>query len=158
MNKRNLVYIFSVIGVEIVGFIGTFFTTPSINGWYVTLLKPSFNPPNWIFGPVWTFLFLLIGLSLAKVLLSPKDNLNRSKALMAYVIQLTLNVGWSFVFFYLHKPGLAVGEIIILIIAIATNIYYASKVKRSAAILLVPYLLWVSFATILNIAIWQLNR
>jgi translocator protein len=157
MRNKLFIYLFSIIGVQLVGFSGTFFTRPSIQSWYTIINKPSFNPPNWIFGPVWITLFLLIGTSLGKVLLAPKTERYRTLALIAYAVQLVLNLAWSYLFFYLHRLDLAAYEIVILLISIAVNIYYSSKVNKTAAWLLVPYSLWVSFATILSITIWKIN-
>ena len=157
MKNKTLTYIFSIVAIQLIGYAGTLFTTPSIQGWYATLVKPSFNPPNWIFGPVWTTLFLLIGISLGMVLATPKDVKYRNSAIAAFVVQLLLNLGWSYLFFYLHRPGLAALEIVLLLASIGVNIYYASKIRKAAAWLLVPYLLWVSFATVLSITIWKIN-
>lgn len=156
MNK-TIKYILSIIGVQLIGFSGSLLTTSSIKGWYTTIAKPSFNPPNWIFGPVWTLLFLLIGVSLGMVLNTPKETKYRKEALIAFAAQLILNVGWSYCFFYLQRPGLAVIEILILVVSIIANIYFAGKVNKTAGWLLVPYLLWVSFATFLNFTIWRIN-
>ena len=158
MQKRKiLTYVISIAVVQLVGFAGTLFTTPSIQSWYSTITKPSFNPPNWVFGPVWTILFILIGISLGAVWSTSNANPMRSVALKVFGVQLFLNLTWSFLFFYLHRPGLAVVEILILLASIAANIYYANKARRSAGWIMLPYFLWVSFATILNIAIWRLN-
>lgn len=154
--KKILTYIGGVFLVEIIGITGTIFTSPSITTWYTTINKPSFNPPNWIFGPVWTLLFALIGISLAIVWMK-KDSLYRKPALIMFAIQLGLNVMWSYLFFDLHNPQLAFIEIVALWIAILFNIYYAYKVNKTAGLLLIPYILWVSFASILNFVIWQLN-
>lgn len=154
--RKYITFILSIIFTELVGFAGTFFTIPGIQGWYTQIAKPSFNPPSAVFGPVWTLLFLLIGISLALVLTTPKTK-QRTAALAAFGIQLALNLCWSFFFFYLHNPGLALIEIFVLLISIAANIYLAGKVSKPAAWLLAPYLAWVAFATILNFAIWKLN-
>jgi translocator protein len=156
-KHKALTYIFSVIAVQLVGIAGTFFTTPAIQGWYATIVKPAFNPPNWIFGPVWTILFLLIGISLGLVLTTPKENPYKTGALITFAVQLTLNLAWSYFFFYLHRPDLAAVEIVVLLAGITVNIYYTYQVRKPAAYLLVPYLLWVSFATVLSITIWRLN-
>jgi tryptophan-rich sensory protein len=140
-----------VLLIELVGGLGALFNG-SIKTWYSTLNKPSFSPPNWIFGPVWTTLFLLMGISLALVILS-KETKARKKALFYFGIQLVLNVAWSFFFFYLQSPLLGLLDILLLLIFIATTIYHFHKVNRSAAWLLVPYILWVTFATALNLAI-----
>jgi translocator protein len=154
---KVLTYIFSVIAVQLVGIAGTFFTRPAISGWYESIIKPEFNPPNWVFGPVWTTLFLLIGISLGLILTTPKSVRYRTAALISFGVQLGLNLAWSYFFFYLQRPDLAAIEILILLGSIAVNIYFAGKANKTAAYLLVPYILWVSFAAILNITIWRLN-
>lgn len=156
-KQKGLIIALSIVATELIGFAGTFFTIPSIQGWYTTINKPSFNPPNWIFGPVWTTLFLLIGISLGLVINLPKEARHKTKALIAFAVQLILNLGWSYVFFYLHRPGLALIEIGLLLLSIMVNIYYAGRDSKAAGWLLVPYLLWVGFASILNLAIWILN-
>lgn len=139
----------------IIGFLGSLLTTPSIDSWYALLNKPSFNPPNAIFGPVWTGLFILMGLALFLVLKSSRRSTRA--ALISFFVQLFLNIGWSALFFYWHSPFLAFLEIIILWLAIAVNIFFFSRSSKIAAWLLVPYLAWVSFAAFLNYTIWRLN-
>ncbi|MCX6709633.1 MAG: tryptophan-rich sensory protein [Candidatus Woesearchaeota archaeon] len=137
------------------GFIGSIFTMPSIKGWYSTLNKPFFSPPNWVFAPVWTALFILMGISLYFVW-SEKSK-KRIAALSVFFVQLGLNILWSVLFFALHAPFLALIEIIILWGAIFLTIARFNRVKRESAALLIPYILWVSFASILNFSIWLLN-
>lgn len=145
------------------GIIGSTATYPAISGWYANLLKPEFNPPNWIFGPVWTTLYLLMGISLFRIwqkeTRSEKKtkSLDKKSALWVFSIQLLLNTGWSLIFFGLKNPMLAFFEIVIMWIFILLTIIKFNKIDKIAAILLVPYLLWVSFATVLNYFIWQLN-
>lgn len=134
------------------GLIGSFFTIPSVNTWYVTLNKPFFNPPSWIFGPVWTILYLLMGISLFIVWGKKKANLKW------FWIQLILNASWSIVFFGLKSPLLAFIIIVLLWISIFKTIKAFKKIDKNAAHLLIPYLLWVSFASILNLSIVLLNR
>lgn len=135
---------------QLAGLIGSAFTFPAISGWYRYLLKPSFSPPNWVFGPVWTLLYLLMGLSwyLAWKKGAPKS---------LFVFQLVLNSLWSILFFGLRNPGLAFGEMILLWLAIVASMVQFSRYRRLSGWLLLPYLLWVSFASYLNWAIWQLN-
>ena len=137
------------------GGIGAIATMPKITGWYSTLVKPTFNPLNWLFGPVWTLLFLMMGAAFYLVWMEGK---RIHKALMVFGIQLVLNVLWSFLFFGAESPGLAFVEIIVLWIAIAATILTFERVSKAAAWLLIPYLFWVSFASVLNAAIFQLNR
>ena len=158
MNKI-IKFLVAVLLCEGVGIGGSFFTTPSIGSWYVTLSKPSFNPPNWIFAPVWTLLFFLMGVSLYLVW-SKKDNLpvgGKRIAMLVFFQQLGLNVLWSALFFGLHNPFLAFVEIIALWFSILMTIFYFSKISKTAAYLLVPYILWVSFAAFLNFSIWRLT-
>jgi len=139
-----------------VGFVSGFATASSIGGWYAQLNKPAFNPPNWIFGPVWTLLYILMGISLWMIWKKP-PSLYKSNALWLFFIQLFLNFCWSFLFFNFHKIGLALVDISVLWIFIVLTIIAFSKLDKTAAWLLVPYICWVSFATILNAAIYRLN-
>jgi tryptophan-rich sensory protein len=131
------------------------FTTSSIPTWYASLIKPSFNPPNWIFGPVWTTLYLLMGISLYLVWIRGAKK-NRT-ALIWFGSQLALNSIWSILFFGLKSPLSAFIEIIFLWITILITIIYFYKTSKPAAYLLIPYILWVSFAAVLNISIVILN-
>lgn len=139
------------------GFIGSIFTSPSIPTWYATLTKPSFNPPSWIFAPVWITLFVLIGISLYMVWNKGLQDKKVKISLFIFGVQLVLNVLWSFLFFGLHSPFYAFLEIIILWIAIVLTIVNFFKASRTAGLLLLPYIFWVSFAAILNFSIWRLN-
>ncbi|MBI2040035.1 tryptophan-rich sensory protein [Candidatus Microgenomates bacterium] len=132
------------------GFIGSIFTVSSITTWYVTLNKPSFSPPNWVFGPVWTMLYALMGISLYLVWL-------KQRIPTVFWIQLFLNVIWSIIFFGMRNPLLALVDIVALWIAIILTIKAFSKINKLSAYLLYPYLAWVSFASILNFAIVILN-
>lgn len=143
------------------GFIGSIFTTPSIPGWYASLAKPSFNPPSWIFGPVWTILFILMGVSFYIVWKSEARNVVKRKAkriaYSVFCLQFVLNILWSFLFFYMQCPLCAFVEIILLWFVIMATIIIFWKVSKSAAYLLIPYICWVSFATLLNFMIMILN-
>lgn len=145
-----------IILIELIGNIGSLATFSQIDTWYTTLAKPAFNPPNWVFGPVWTTLFALMGISLYLVWLRAEKPQFKT-ALAIFSPQLTLNVLWSFIFFGWHQPGLAFAEILVLWVAIAATISIFYKISRLAAWLMIPYLAWVTFAAILNFAIWQLN-
>ncbi len=147
----------SVIICLFAGFIGSIFTSPSIPTWYAALTKPSFNTPDWIFAPVWTILFILMGISLYLVWNKGLQDKKVKISLFIFGVQLVLNVLWSFLFFGLHSPFYAFLEIIILWIAIVLTIVNFFKVSRTAGLLLLPYILWVSFAAILNFSIWRLN-
>ena len=140
----------------LIGGISGFATATSINDWYIDINKPSFNPPNYLFGPVWTTLYILMGISFYMILQSPKTEL-RKKAVAIFCIQLFLNFCWSFIFFKFQLLGLAFIEIIFMLLSIITMITVFYKINKTAALLQTPYLLWVSFASVLNASIWYLN-
>ncbi len=148
--------IISIFIAQLAGIIGSFFTASSVQNWYVTLIKPSFSPPNWIFGPVWIFLYTLIGIS-AYLIWDSEKTKERKTALWIYGIHLILNALWSIIFFGLKSPGWAFLEIIILLIFILITTKRFWEINKWAGILLLPYIAWVSFASILNYFIWQLN-
>lgn len=156
MNKL-LKFIISILISEGVGFISTPFTISAIPTWYATLNKPFFSPPNWIFAPVWTALYFLMGMAAYLIWEKGFKNKKVKEALKFFLIQLALNFVWSLFFFGLHAPLLAFIEIVILWLAILATIKKFHPLSPSAAYLLIPYLLWVSFATILNCAIVVLN-
>jgi len=149
--------IIAIIVSELAGIIGSVFTTPSIAGWYSTLVKPSLNPPAWVFGPVWTTLFALMGIAAFLVWKKGLERRDVKIALGIFIVQLVINTLWSIIFFGLHSPGGAFVEIIFLWLAILTTIIAFAKISKPAAWLLVPYILWVSFASYLNFMIWILN-
>lgn len=153
--KKIWKLIISILIPFVASAIGSLFTANSISNWYVDLIKPSFNPPNWIFGPVWTMLYLLMGIAL--YLIWVKKSKNNKPAFIAFGVQLFLNAMWSILFFGLKSPLYAFIEIIVLWVAILTTIIYFYKVNKTSAYLLIPYILWVSFAAILNLAILLLN-
>ena len=140
-----------------VGAIGGYFSSSSISDWYVTLHKPSFNPPDGIFFPVWTVLYILMGLAFFLVWTHHAKLEKKYTAYTYYFLQLALNFLWSFLFFYLHHTGQALADIIILFLLITGTISSFRKISKTAAWLLVPYLLWVGFALVLNLQIWRLN-
>lgn len=149
--------IIAVLICEIIGMIGSLFTIPAIAGWYAYLVKPELAPPNWIFGPVWTLLFMLMGIAMYLVLKKGLERRDIKIALCVFACQLLLNSLWSVIFFGLRRPGVAFIEIIFLWIAILTTIIIFAKISKSAAWLLTPYILWVTFAAYLNYAIYSLN-
>lgn len=132
-------------------------TADAISGWYATLNKPSFNPPNWIFGPVWSVLYALMGVAAGLVWAAATDRTQLRRALAVFALQLGLNAAWSLLFFGLRSPALALVEIFLLLAAIGWCMRLFRPIDRVAAALLVPYVLWVSFATVLNAAILVLN-
>jgi len=149
--------IISIIICQLAGVFGSIFTTPAIPTWYAILQKPSFTPPNWVFAPVWTTLFLLMGISVFLVWRKGIENPRVNLALRFFIIQLVLNSIWSVLFFGLKSPILGFVEIILLWTFILLTILYFFKISRMAGILLLPYILWVSFAAVLNFSIWRLN-
>jgi len=181
MKYNNLLKLLtSIIICELAGVIGAFFTTPAIGSWYKTLNKPSFNPPNWIFGPVWTTLFVLMGISLYLVWRKKWMPINeiesdktkawnkwsqkffngswqKANIIIIFIVQLVVNILWSAVFFGAQSPDLAFFVLIMLWFAILFTIVNFYRVSKTAGLLLLPYILWVSFAGILNYFIWALN-
>jgi tryptophan-rich sensory protein len=159
MSKRIKIFklITSILICQGVGAIGALFTSPAISTWYATTQKPSFNPPNWIFAPAWTFLFLLTGISLYLVWSKGWEDKKIKPAVFVFGIQLILNLFWSLLFFSLQSPLYAFIEIIILWMAILLTINAFYRISKPAAYLLIPYILWVSFAAVLNFAIMTLN-
>lgn len=150
--------IVSIAIAEGAGLIGTVFTTPAIPTWYRGLVKPEFAPPNWVFAPVWTALFLLMGIALWLVWKRGWDRPEVKNAIIIFFIQLVLNVLWSAIFFGMQNPGAAFAEIIVLWVSILATIFAFARISAPAAWLLTPYILWVTFASYLNFAIWRLNR
>jgi tryptophan-rich sensory protein len=179
--KTDLGYLLGAIVIcELVGMVGAFFTMPAIDGWYAGLNRPSFSPPDWIFAPVWTLLFFLMGISLYlvwkkgwKVKVSQKEKKEKvwnsytkklwtgawreENVIVIFILQLVLNIWWSVIFFGLEYPGLAFFEILMLWFAILYTILNFYRISKPAAYLLLPYILWVSFAIVLNYSFWMLN-
>jgi benzodiazapine receptor len=155
--KDVLMLVISILICQCAGFVGSLFTRPSISTWYATLVKPSFTPPNGVFSPVWITLFLLMGISLFLIW---RRGLAESKVRIAlgfFGLQLIFNILWSVLFFGLRSPLVGFIDIAVLWVAIALTIFYCLKVSKTAGVLLVPYLVWVSFAAVLNGFIWRLN-
>jgi len=148
--------IFSLLITLAVGGIAGYATATSINTWYMHLQKPSFNPPNWIFAPVWTALYILMGIALYLVWKQPASK-ERNRTLSFFFIQLFLNFCWSFIFFNYHQIAFAMIDIILLWVMILITMLLFSTFSKTASLLLAPYILWVSFATVLNIAVYKLN-
>lgn len=156
MKKLAKIFLFILV-IEAVGIIGSVFTVSSIPTWYASLNKPFFNPPNYLFGPVWTLLYALMGVSAFLVWEKGIKKENVRKALIFFTIQLVLNLLWSIIFFGLRNPGLAFSEIIILWIFIIKTLVEFYKISKPAGYLFIPYLFWVTFAGILNLSIYLLN-
>lgn len=142
-----LVACFAVAGL------GSFATNPEIPTWYAKLKKPAWTPPNWLFGPVWTTLYA--AMAVAAWLVWKREGWQA--ALTLFAIQLVLNLAWSFIFFRFHNPGWAFAEIVLLWIAIAATAISFAPVSKVSAALLVPYLVWVTYAAALNLSIWRMN-
>jgi benzodiazapine receptor len=147
----------AIVPVGIVGVLGSAATLPNIPRWYQGLAKPPLTPPNAIFGPAWTILYLLMAVAIWRVLSRPGDRPGRPRAVAAYFVQLALNAAWSWVFFALHSPVLGLVVIGALLVAIVTTIRLFAGIDRVAAWLLAPYLAWVAFASYLNAGVWWLN-
>lgn len=142
----------------LIGSASAFFTVTGLGSWYETINKPSWNPPNYIFGPVWTTLYILMGISLFLVWRSATDVSTKRNAIILFAIQLVLNFFWSFIFFDQQLTGTAFAEIIFMWLFILLTIFAFARISKLAAWLLVPYISWVSFAAVLNYTIWQLNK
>lgn len=157
MSKKNIAKLIISIALPLVlGSVAGMFTSQSVPDWYAALNKPAFNPPDWIFGPVWTLLYLLMGISFFMVWKQEKGKL-RNLAILIYSVQMFLNFAWSFIFFYFKLIGLALVEIVLLWCAIILMLVLFKKIKPIAAYINTPYLLLVSFAAILNAAYYILN-
>jgi translocator protein len=157
MNVTSILKLVVAVGLPLaVGAVAGMFTAKAVPEWYATLNQPSFNPPNWVFGPVWTFLYIVMGISFYLVWQTPPGQL-RSMAIAAFFLQLLLNFAWSFLFFYFKQIGSALVEIVLLWLAILTMILIFYRIRPLSAWLNVPYLLWVTFATLLTAAYYKLN-
>lgn len=158
MKIKDLAGAFIAVAICLsAGAIGSIFTTPAIPTWYAGLNKPFFNPPNWIFAPVWTALYIMMGIAAHLVSKELKKNEEAAKGLAVFSVQLILNAVWSVVFFGAKDLFLALIVIAILWFLIALTIMQFGKVSRDAALLLYPYIVWVSFASVLNAAVWLMN-
>jgi len=157
MKFNPLAFIINIAIPLVVGAIGGFFTAHSVKTWYPTLAKPAFNPPDWIFAPVWTTLYILIGISAYRVWQKRKEIVHFPRTIAIYLMQLILNLMWSFIFFYAHQIGVALVEIVLLLVIVIINARVFYKVDKTAGLLFVPYILWVGFATLLTASIFSLN-
>lgn len=154
-GRQALALLLFIVVCIAAGGLGSFATASQIPTWYASINKPIWTPPNWLFAPVWTTLYIMMGV--AAWLVWRKGPSLRSRPLMYFWLQLALNTLWSFVFFSWESPGLAFVEILLLWTFIAATIRSFQKQSALAAVLLIPYLGWVSFASLLNFAIWRLN-
>ena len=148
----------AVVPVVLASVLGSAATVPQIPGWYAGLAKPPFNPPDWVFGPVWTTLFGMMAYAVLRILRLPATAPGRAAALWLYHVQLVLNLLWSCVFFGLNSPLGGLLVILPLLAMILATIRAFGRLDRAAPLLLWPYAAWVSFATLLNLSIWWLNR
>ncbi|WP_276169128.1 TspO/MBR family protein [Zobellia alginiliquefaciens] len=156
--KKKALYIFYAVCICLaIGFLSSYATQSSVNDWFTTLNKPSFNPPNWLFAPVWTVLYIMMGVAAGVVWAKGFYHLWVQTALYHFGFQLMLNAAWSIVFFGLKEPFYALLVIIALLIVLSITIKWFKVVSKPAAWLLAPYFLWVCFATVLNYKLWELN-
>lgn len=157
MSRSNIIKLtISLLMPLSVGAVAGMFTSQAVPTWYASLNRPSFSPPNWVFGPVWTSLYILLGLSFF-LIWKENPSKQRNYAIIVFSIQMLLNFAWSFIFFYFNMIGAALIEIILLWFSIVAMIHLSYKIKPIAAYLNIPYLLWVSFAAILNAGYYFLN-
>jgi len=160
MNKRAetiLKLVASIIVCQCAGLIGSIFTVPSIPTWYASLNKPFFTPPNWLFAPAWITLYLLMGIAAFLVWWKGLESSGVKKALVIFLVQLVLNALWSVVFFGLKSPLWGVVVIVLLWVAILFTILKFFRISMAAGALMLPYILWVTFAATLTISVWLLN-
>jgi benzodiazapine receptor len=155
--RRWLVLVLLLILTLGIGFVGSRVTLPQIPTWYASLNKPFFTPPNGLFGPVWTLLYVMMAVAAWQVWTKAAHGTDRSRALTAFFVQLALNAVWSPVFFGLHTPAIGLIVIVSLLVALAVTLVLFWRIDRIAGLLLVPYLAWVAFATALNGAVVVLN-
>lgn len=156
---KDAIKLLLCLGITLgVGFAGSRYTAPSIPNWYAGLQKPAFNPPNWVFAPVWTLLYAMMAVAAFLVWRSDIHTQWKAVALVAFAVQLGLNFLWSLIFFGRHQPFWALIEILALWVMIVVTMVLFFKLSGTASLLLVPYLAWVTFAAVLNYEIWRLNR
>ena len=159
MKTKNVLKLLGAIIVcELAGGVGAIFVTPNISGWYSTLVKSSLTPPAFVFGPVWTLLYLLMGIAAFMILKKGFDRADVRHALDIFSMQLVFNILWSIIFFGAHNPALAFVDIVLLWLSIIATMFSFYKISRSAMWILLPYIIWTTFAAYLNLAILILNR
>jgi len=147
----------SIIICQLAGFIGSFATRQSVGGWYRALVKPDFNPPSWVFAPVWITLYAVMGVSLYLIWRKGLNSVEVKYAIILFLVHLVFNTLWSIVFFGYQSIGGGAIVITVLWFLILVTIICFYKISTPAGLLLIPYLLWVSFASLLNFSIWRLN-
>ena len=157
MKFKPVAFLVNIAFTLGIGALGAWATLQSVKTWYPTLNKPTFNPPDWLFRPVWTTLYVLIGIATYLVWIRRDKIVHFPRTVAIYLIQLILNLGWSFIFFYLREVGFALAEIILLLIIIVINASMFYKINKWAGLIFIPYILWVSFASFLTYNIFILN-
>ncbi len=157
-GRAAIVYGVAIVVCELAGVLGGIATVPAIPTWYAGLAKPAWTPPGWVFGPVWTTLYALMGIAAARVWLRRRHTRPGRASLALFGLHLALNAAWSFLFFGLRSPGLGLAEIVVLWATLVVLVAWWWRLERIAAVLLLPYVAWASFAAVLNAAIWGLNR
>lgn len=157
VSRSNWSVIPWILLCECAGVLGTIFTASAIPTWYATLEKPALNPPSWVFGPVWTILYALMGIAAFLVWRQGREKKEVKQALAVFGVQLILNAVWSILFFGAQNPFIALVDIIVLLCAIVLAMVFFFRVSKPATYLLIPYFAWVSFATYLNWSIYRLN-
>jgi benzodiazapine receptor len=155
--RRLGTYLAWIAVSELAGVLGAFATRAAIPTWYAALSKPTWTPPNWVFGPVWTLLYALMGVAAARVWIRHRQTSAGKRSLALFGAQLAMNAVWPVLFFGLRTPGAALGAILILWVSIAALVVWWWRLERPSSFLLIPYLAWVSYATALNAAIVHLN-
>lgn len=155
---RRLGLVLAVALPLLVGALGSIATMDAVREWYPTLVRPSFSPPDWVFGPVWTTLYIMMGVASWLVWRQGPGRPEVRIALALYAAQLLLNLAWSWLFFGLRQPLLGLVDIVLLLALILVTTVRFAAVSRAAALLMLPYGAWVAFATVLNAGLWRLNR
>jgi len=158
MNGKKIIYLVIAVGICLLaGYIASYYTTPEIPTWYASLQKTDLTPPSWVFGPVWTVLYIFMGLSLYLIIQSGLKNPEVRVALALFMLQLVLNIGWSFFFFARHSTFYGLLAIILLWAILLCTIIQVFRISFGAAVLLLPALVWITFAAVLNYQIMMLN-
>lgn len=149
--------VIAILACEVIGFTSGLIGSAAMNTWFDNLQKPSWNPPAYLFAPVWTTLYALMGIAFWLIWKNESPEANKRSAYSVFALQLLLNFGWSIIFFRFQAPFFALIEILLLLAMILLTAYHFSKISKIAAYLLIPYVLWVSFASFLNYTLWSLN-
>jgi benzodiazapine receptor len=157
--KKKLFSLFLfILLVFLIEWLGHALTMSSVQTWYSTLVKPTWNPPAYVFGPIWTILYLMMAIAGWLIYVKCPSSITKKYAFLYYTLQLTFNLSWSFFFFFLQSPLLGLIDISFLLICIFLNMRSFYRIDKLSGVLLMPYLIWVFFAAILNLTIWNLNR